>query len=265
MDRFPSEVVEAMKRDLEELLGERVRIRVTEPNDFFGPWGWEELFGRVVSQYVDYEGHDVLEIDLDLEVDWERGKAKQVVVRSRYLKDRYPGGYYPCWEGRDLLSLLEGKELTVNVFVTKHRLSTKPAEKPDMVAIGIIRVIEKESWLRTEEDKRIDEKDGSSGWKKHRPEKKMGWRNPRAKETVIRIWGDFNRMEWSSIAGQNAVILNIDGNRDLDHVRHLITDGLRVVIDDGDFEAEGILEFTGKYWRALILEETGRWFEPCYE
>ncbi len=75
-----------------------------------------------------------------------------------------------------MLSLLEGRELTVNIFLTKHRLSTKPPEKPDMVAIGIIRLIEKESWMRTEQEKQKEETDEPSNGKKHKPEKKMGWR-----------------------------------------------------------------------------------------
>lgn len=253
-------------KNLKELVRNRVRIRVNEPHDFFGPWGREDLFGRVVSHYVDYEGASVLEVELDLEVDWGQQKAKQIVVRSRYDEDRFPRGYYPSWEGRNLLSLLDGKELTVNIFLTKHRLSTKPPEKPDMVAIGIIRLIAKESWMKTEQEKQKEETDEPDSRKKHKPEKKMGWRNPKAKDTIIRIWVDFHRRDRSSIPGQDAVLLDVVGNpRDDEHLRHGIRPGMRVVVDDDDFEVEGILEFTGEYWRARIFEETGRWIEPCYE
>ncbi|MFQ5910696.1 MAG: hypothetical protein ACE5IJ_08275 [Thermoplasmata archaeon] len=171
-DTFPAEVVEAMKKDLESLVGKRVRIQMGEPIEFFGPWGWGDLFGRVVSQYVDYEGSSVLEIELDFEVDWERGKGKQVIVASRYTDERSPGGYYPSWEGTKLLSLLEGKEVTVNVYLTKYRLTTRPPENPDLVAFGSIRVIEEESWMKLEEEKEKEKLEELDRKKKRNRKKK---------------------------------------------------------------------------------------------
>lgn len=158
---------------MEELVGKRVRIRVHEPIEFFGPWGWGDLFGRVVSQYVDYEGSRILEIELDLEVDWERGKGKQVVVCSRYTDERFPGGYYPSWEGTNLLSLLEGKDVTINVYLTKYRLTTKPPENPDLVAFGGIRLIEEESWMKVEEEKQREKLEELDRKKKRKRKKKI--------------------------------------------------------------------------------------------
>jgi hypothetical protein len=71
---------------------------------------------------------------------------------------------------------------------------------------------------------------------------------------VVRIWGDFN-----NLIARDLVLLNTLGSlRDLERLGRKLRSGLRVVIYDGSYEAEGILELVGKHWRARILWETWR-------
>lgn len=75
---------------------------------------------------------------------------------------------------------------------------------------------------------------------------------------VIRMNGDFN-----NLITRDHVLLNTLGSlRDLERLGRKLRSGLRVVINDGSYEAEGVLEFDGEYWRARILWETGRDTEP---
>lgn len=70
---------------------------------------------------------------------------------------------------------------------------------------------------------------------------------------MIRIWVDFNNRDgdW--------VILDTAGSKeDLRRHSKLLREGLRVLIHDDSYQAEGILESLGGVWRARILWETGR-------
>lgn len=107
-------------RDYNKLVGKRVKIGISEP---FELHELSPVYGHVISQYVSYEELLVLEIELDQEVDWGEDKAKRIVVLSRFV-------------GHNLLSILDGGDMSVNIFLTKYRLSQPPPEKPNFVGVG---------------------------------------------------------------------------------------------------------------------------------
>ena len=71
---------------------------------------------------------------------------------------------------------------------------------------------------------------------------------------MIKLVGDFNRLTKS-----NTVYLGtVDTHEGLRNLGPKLREGLRVVVWDGGYEAEGILEREGEGWRARILLDTGR-------
>ena len=66
---------------------------------------------------------------------------------------------------------------------------------------------------------------------------------------MLRIWGDFNHLDL-----EYRVRLDTRGSlADIRRLRSEINEGMHIIIDDGDLQAEGVLEFAGGIWRARIL------------
>jgi hypothetical protein len=70
---------------------------------------------------------------------------------------------------------------------------------------------------------------------------------------MIRIWGDFNNRD-----GDWIILDTVGSKKDLRRYAKQLREGLRVVVHDDSYEAEGILEWKGGVWRARILWDTGR-------
>jgi hypothetical protein len=71
---------------------------------------------------------------------------------------------------------------------------------------------------------------------------------------MIRIFGDFNNRD-----EENRVRLGTEKtNEDLATLADKLREGLTVLVYDGDYEAEGVLEFVDGLWRARIRWDTGR-------
>ena len=71
---------------------------------------------------------------------------------------------------------------------------------------------------------------------------------------MLKIFGDFNRLD-----SERRVRLDTTGSKeDMEKLGGKVREGLRVLIDSGDFEAEGVLEFSGGIWRARIFWDTAR-------
>ncbi len=70
----------------------------------------------------------------------------------------------------------------------------------------------------------------------------------------MRIFGDFNRLD-----SERRVRLDSAGSKeDINRLGDVICEGLRVLIDSGDYQAEGILEYSDGIWKARIECDTGR-------
>jgi len=82
---------------------------------------------------------------------------------------------------------------------------------------------------------------------------------------MIRIFGDFNNRDEED----RARLGTPKTNEDLASLGEKLREGLTVLVYDGDYEAEGVLEFVDSLWRARIRWETGRdtpshsWAEFC--
>ena len=71
---------------------------------------------------------------------------------------------------------------------------------------------------------------------------------------MIRIWGDFNELDRE----RRVRLYTPERNRDLRKLGGQLVDGLHVIVDSGDYEAEGVLEFSEGMWRARILWESAK-------
>lgn len=68
---------------------------------------------------------------------------------------------------------------------------------------------------------------------------------------MIRIYGDFNQVD----AQGRVILLEADETKS-EQVE--LRNGLRVIVWDQELEAEGVLEFEDKTWRARLVPGTGR-------
>jgi len=69
--------------------------------------------------------------------------------------------------------------------------------------------------------------------------------------TMLRIWGEFDEMD-----SKRRIILTHADDVKSENIE--LSEGMHVVIWDGDDEPEGILEFEDEMWRARIVPGTGR-------
>jgi len=71
---------------------------------------------------------------------------------------------------------------------------------------------------------------------------------------VIKVFGDFNNRDV-----QNRVRLGTpQNNKDLRFLGEGLREGRAVLVSDGDYEAEAVLEFDEGLWRGRARWETGR-------
>ena len=70
---------------------------------------------------------------------------------------------------------------------------------------------------------------------------------------MLRIYGDFQQIDEQGRVDLGPTPETWPGNRIADQLRN----GLHILVDDGEREAEGVLEFDGEYWVARIVPGTG--------
>ncbi len=71
---------------------------------------------------------------------------------------------------------------------------------------------------------------------------------------MLRIYGDFNQVDEEGRIGLGGSPESWSGSRIDDQLR----EGLRLILDDGDLEAESVLEYEDGEWYARLIPGTGR-------
>ncbi len=71
---------------------------------------------------------------------------------------------------------------------------------------------------------------------------------------MILIWGDFNNLDIERRVRLNSARSLVD----LEALGDQLKDGLLVTVSDGDYQADGHLEFSGGIWRATVDWTTGK-------
>ncbi len=71
---------------------------------------------------------------------------------------------------------------------------------------------------------------------------------------MLRIYGNFQQIDEKNRVELVSIPETWSGSRIDDQVR----EGLHVLMDDGQFEAEAVLEFDGDWWFGRIVPGTGR-------
>lgn len=71
---------------------------------------------------------------------------------------------------------------------------------------------------------------------------------------MLRIYGDFQQTDHENRVELGSSPETWSGSRIDDQIR----EGLHFLVDDGEREAEAVLEFDGDWWYARIVPGTGR-------